>query len=238
MGVPKSPSVQRLEFFTDGVLAIIMTIMAIELKIPELGEHLAGDWNFGFLVPELPKLLSYALGFFMIATGWVSHLLMARSLERTNVQLIAANLVYLFLISLLPAATAFVGDHPTLPKAVFLWGAVASTGIIWGDQVMVRAAESAGLARLEWGRRRNFWASMLALLAVAASLVSVRLPGVLIFLALALHWVPMRHAIRLFETSAGAMPPVEVDANAPARSKIRPAETKTSARPKARRKSH
>ena len=110
----KSPSLQRFEFFTDGVFAIIMTIMAIELKIPEVAAHLAGDWDFRFLAPELPKLLSYTLGFFMIATGWVSHLLMASLLEKTNIRLITTNLVFLFLASLLPAVTAFVGEHPTL----------------------------------------------------------------------------------------------------------------------------
>lgn len=228
----KSPSLQRFEFFTDGVLAIIVTIMAIELKIPELGEHVTGDWDLRFLVPELPKLLSYALGFFMISTGWVAHLLMARELERTNIQLITANLVYLFLASLLPAVTAFVGDHPTLPKAVFLWSAVAATVLIWGGQVMVRAARSAGLARILWAERRNNWAASVAVIAVASSLVSIHAPLVLIFIAFALHWIPVRQATRLFRTNAKVAAPVAVKVNQPIDANVHPPKARRRARRK------
>lgn len=228
----KSPSLQRFEFFTDGVLAIIVTIMAIELKIPELGEHLAGDWDFRFLVPELPKLLSYALGFFMISTGWVAHVLMARDLERTNIQLITANLIYLFMASLLPAVTAFVGDHPTLPKAVFLWSAVAATVLIWGGQVMVRAARSAGLARIIWAERRNNWAAAVSVVAVASSLVSIHAPLVLIFIAYALHWIPLRLATRLFGSEAKITISDAVDANQPTKTSFRPKRAKKPTRVK------
>ena len=217
MAPTKSPSLQRFEFFTDGVLAIIVTIMAIELKIPDLGGHLGGAWDFRFLVSELPKLLSYALGFFMISTGWVAHLLMARDLERTNIQLITANLVYLFMASLLPAVTAFVGDYPTLPKAVFLWSAVAGTVLIWGGQVMVRAARSAGLARTIWAERRNNWAAAVAVIAVVSSLVSIYVPVALMFVSYALHWIPLRQATWLFGSAAAIALPELENANRPSK---------------------
>ena len=59
----KSPSIVRLELFSDGVLAIVVTIMALELKLPELHESVASRWSYGFLIQEAPKLLSYAHGF-------------------------------------------------------------------------------------------------------------------------------------------------------------------------------
>lgn len=207
MSGSKSPTVQRFEFFTDGVLAIIVTIMAIELKIPALGEQLIDDWDFGFLAAELPKLLSYALGFFIIATCWVTHLTMTRILERTNIRLIAGNLVYLFLLSLLPAATAFVGDHPTLPQAVMLWSAVSAAVVVWADQMMARAAQSVGLPVVPWVVRRNYCASSVAILAVAASMVSIHASWMLIFAAYALHWIPNRQANWLFG-SAGSPGPI------------------------------
>lgn len=202
MSGPRSPTAQRFEFFTDGVFAIVVTIMAIELKIPEIGEHLVGEWDFAFLAPELPKLLSYALGFFIIATGWVGHLLMSRELVRTNVQLISANLVYLFLASLLPAATAFVGDHPALPQAVMLWSAVGAAALIWGNYVLLPAAEGAGMPKFPWARRRNICASVVALAAVAAPIVSIHASWGLIFVAYALYWIPIRQASRLFGSQA------------------------------------
>lgn len=224
MSGSKSPSLQRFEFFTDGVFAIIMTIMAIELKIPEAAAHLAGDWDFRFLVPEAAKLLSYALGFFMIATGWVSHLLMASLLEKTNIRLITTNLVFLFLASLLPAATAFVGDHPTLPKAVMLWSAVSAAVLIWGDHALVRAARSAGLPVVRWANRRNICASLVAIFAVVTSTVSVHASWVLIFAAYALHWIPIRHASRLFGATATQRPGPEAEHGVTvAKKAIRPA---------------
>ncbi|MEO6114391.1 MAG: TMEM175 family protein [Sphingomicrobium sp.] len=235
MSGTKSPSLQRFEFFTDGVFAIIMTIMAIELKIPEVAAHLAGDWDFRFLAPEMPKLLSYTLGFFMIATGWVSHLLMASMLERTNIRLITTNLVFLFLASLLPAATAFVGDYPTLPKAVMLWSAVSAAVLIWGDHALVRAARSAGLPVVPWAARRNLCASFVAIFAVVASSVSIHAPWVLIFAAYALHWLPIRYAIWLFEPRTTTRRPAKEESVMTFAAKAaRPAAKKTVRRPRKR----
>ncbi len=198
MSDQKSPSVQRFEFFSDGVLAIIMTIMAIELKIAELHVAPVSSWDFHFLLPEIPKLLSYALGFFMIATGWVSHLALTRILQRTSVYLITVNLIWLFLVSLLPAATAFLGDNPTLPQAVMIWSAVACATLIVGDQTLTKAARRLGLPVAPWVGRRNLVASILAILAIITPLFSVYPSWVLVFLAYSLQWIPGPSAARLF----------------------------------------
>jgi uncharacterized membrane protein len=198
----KSPSVLRLEFFSDGVFAIIMTIMAIELEVPDIDSPLTSDLDFQFLAPALPKLLSYGLGFFMVATGWLSQVLLTRNLQRTNVQLISANLFWLFLVSLIPAATTFIGDHPTEPKAVMIWSAVAGAVLIWGDIPLVRSARNAGQPLPGWVIRRNLWAPLLAILAVGAPLVWTPASWILVTLAYGLHWIPARNAAVLFGPKA------------------------------------
>lgn len=194
---PRSRSLQRFESFSDGVYAIILTIMAIELKIPNLVIHPTSVLDFRFLVAELPKLTSYALGFFMVSTGWVSHLLMSRELQRTNMQLIATNLVGLFLFSLIPAATAFVGDRPALSQAVILWTIVSTTALAWFVP-MVWASKRAGVAVPDWAVRRNRFSCLIGILAVGTSFNSIRAPWVLIFFAYGVQWIPIPIAIRIF----------------------------------------
>lgn len=201
---PRSKSLQRFESFSDGVYAIILTIMAIELKIPNLVIHPNSVLDFRFLATEFPKLISYALGFFMVSTGWVSHLLMARELHRTNMRLIATNLVGLFLFSLIPAATAFVGDRPTLPQAVILWTVVSVIALSWFIP-MVWASKRAGVAVPDWAVRRNRFSCLIGIFGVASSFISIRAPWFLIFLAYGVQWIPIPIAIRIF--TARRIPP-------------------------------
>lgn len=96
----------RLEAFSDGVLAIIITIMVLELSLP------VGD-KFKDFAAILPLLLTYVLSFFFVAIYWVNHHLMFHLTERVNLKILWVNIVWLFVISLIPFTTAWVGKHPT-----------------------------------------------------------------------------------------------------------------------------
>ena len=96
----------RLEAFSDGVLAIIITIMVLELKQP------AGEaWSD--LMALGPVLLSYLLSFLFVAIYWVNHHLIFQTAERINVGILWCNIVWLFAMSFIPFATAWVGSYPT-----------------------------------------------------------------------------------------------------------------------------
>ena len=104
----------RLEAFSDGVLAIIITIMVLELKLP------AGDGIQDFL--ELgPTLLAYFLSFMFIAIYWVNHHLIFNKAERINVKILWCNILWLFIMSFIPFATAWVGTYPEsmAPLAIY-----------------------------------------------------------------------------------------------------------------------
>lgn len=109
----------RIEAFSDGVIAIIITIMVLELKIPEHAVH--GDLWTEFLGPMAPKLTAYALSFTIVAIYWVNHHAVMHSVRRATTRLLWSNNFLLFWLSLVPLATAFLGEHPFEFRAIVFY---------------------------------------------------------------------------------------------------------------------
>jgi uncharacterized membrane protein len=107
----------RLEAFSDAIIAIIMTIMVLELAAP------AGS-DLRSLSPLLPKLSTYALSFVFLAIYWVNHHHLFQAVERVNGAVLWANIGLLFWLSLVPFATAWAGDNAAAPVPVAVYGAV------------------------------------------------------------------------------------------------------------------
>jgi uncharacterized membrane protein len=93
----------RLEAFSDGVLAIIITIMVLELKTPH-------DTTWEAIRPIIPVLISYVLSFIIIGTYWGNHHHLLHTVKFVNSGIIWANLHLLFWLSLIPFATAWMGE--------------------------------------------------------------------------------------------------------------------------------
>ena len=104
----------RVEAFTDGVIAIIITIMVLELKVPH-GETLEA------LLPLWPVFLSYVLSFVNVGIYWNNLHHMFHAVERVDCGVLWANLNLLFWLSLMPATTAFMGENhfAAIPVAVY-----------------------------------------------------------------------------------------------------------------------
>ena len=94
----------RLEAFSDGVLAIIITIMVLELKVPH-------GTNLDSLAPLMPVFLSYVLSFIYVGIYWNNHHHLVHSIKRVSGGLLWANLHLLFWLSLLPFATGWMGEN-------------------------------------------------------------------------------------------------------------------------------
>ncbi len=107
----------RLEAFSDGVLAIIITIMVLEMKVPH-GESLAD------LRPLLPVFLSYVLSFIYIAIYWNNHHHMLHTARGVSAGVLWANLHLLFWLSLLPFVTGWMGENHFAPMTTALYGLV------------------------------------------------------------------------------------------------------------------
>jgi uncharacterized membrane protein len=116
----------RLEAFSDGVIAILITIMVLELKIPH-------EPTFAALAPLTPVFLSYVLSYVFIGIYWSNHHHMLHAVARVNGTILWANLHLLFWLSLVPFATAWMGENhfAALPAAaygaVLLGSAIAYT---------------------------------------------------------------------------------------------------------------
>ena len=97
----------RLEAFSDGVIAIIITIMVLELKVP-------GDSSFAALLPLAPVLLSYVLSFIYVGIYWNNHHHMLSISHRVSGKVLWANPHLLFWLSLFPFTTAWMGKTTSL----------------------------------------------------------------------------------------------------------------------------
>ena len=107
----------RLEAFSDGVIAIIITIMVLELKAPH-EPTLAG------LIPLGPVLLSYVLSFLYVGIYWNNHHHLLHAIERVDGRVLWANLHLLFWLSLVPFATAWMGENHFAATPVALYGVI------------------------------------------------------------------------------------------------------------------
>jgi uncharacterized membrane protein len=107
----------RLEAFSDGVIAIIITIMVLELQVPH-GENLAA------LAPLLPVFLSYILSFVYVGIYWNNHHHMLQTTHRVTGPMLWANLHLLFWLSLFPFATGWMGENHFAPLPSALYGVV------------------------------------------------------------------------------------------------------------------
>lgn len=135
----------RLEAFSDGVLAIIITIMVLELKVPH-GHDLAA------LRPLGPAFLSYVLSFVYVGIYWNNHHHLMHTVKNVTAGIMWANLHLLFWLSLFPAVTGWVGENPReawptalygviLLTAAFAW-LILQTAIIRGGGSLAKAIGS------------------------------------------------------------------------------------------------
>ncbi|MDC8446800.1 MAG: TMEM175 family protein [Nitrospira sp.] len=107
----------RLEAFSDGVLAIIITIMVLEMKVPHETEFVA-------LQPVIPVFLSYILSFVYLGIYWNNHHHLIHAARHVNGSILWANLHLLFWLSLIPFTTGWMGENHVAPWPVALYGTV------------------------------------------------------------------------------------------------------------------
>jgi uncharacterized membrane protein len=138
MNIPRAEGrrdAQRLEAFSDGVMAIIITIMAFSLNVPK-------NTTLHALGQQLPSLLVYVLSFTMIGIYWNNHHHLLAGAQRINGAVMWANLHLLFWLSLIPVATKWVGQvhERSMPASVYgivTIGAAVAYGIL--VQMLIRA---------------------------------------------------------------------------------------------------
>ncbi|MDR3100585.1 MAG: TMEM175 family protein [Paraburkholderia sp.] len=195
----------RLEAFSDGVLAIIITIMVLELKVPH-GEDLAA------LIPAWPTVLSYILSFMYVGIYWNNHHHMLHASSSVNGTVLWANLHLLFWLSLLPFTTGWMGENhfgrwPTMLYGLNLLLCALAYVVLQGTLVRHHGAQSSLARALEHDAKGKASVVGYVLGMVLAALGWPHI-GALFFVAVALLWlVPDRRMERL--VMAAHEPPQE-----------------------------
>lgn len=113
-----------MEAFSDGVFAIVVTLLVLELRVPVLPENFSTQDVLKELLHLSPKFFSFAMSFVIVAIFWVNHHQFFHSLEKTDRAMLWYNNLLLFWLSFVPFPTAFIGEHPVSMIPVMLYGAV------------------------------------------------------------------------------------------------------------------
>ena len=185
----------RLEAFSDGVLAIIITIMVLELKVPHGGD-------VAVLKPLLPMLLAYALSFLYLGIYWTNHHHMLHTVNKVTGSILWANLHLLFWLSLLPVTTSWISENQLASGPAALYGAVLLMAAFayWTLQQLIIASQ--GPQSLLKKAVKDDWKGKLSLVlyAIGVALAFV-VPwlAISIYVLVALIWlVPDRRIERVF----------------------------------------
>ena len=114
-------SPERLGAITDGVVAIIITILVLGIEVPK-GHEFARDGTLAFLRQVEHEVIVYCLSFFLIGTFWLQHHVMFHYISRTNRTMIGLNGLFLFMLSLSPFTTALASEYRDVPLANVIFG--------------------------------------------------------------------------------------------------------------------
>lgn len=115
-------SKERLEAFSDGVFAVALTLLILELHVPEIADHSGWGQYAAAMAPLVPKVVSFVLTFVIICIHWVSHHYFFRHLRHTPLGIVWLNNLFLLWLCFMPFPTAMLGDHPTDQFPVVLYG--------------------------------------------------------------------------------------------------------------------
>lgn len=178
----------RLEAFSDGVIAIIVTIMVLELRAPA-----QPTWRA--LMKVAPIFMSYGLSFLVVAIMWVNHHHLIHAVRHVTARLLWSNLNLLFWMSLIPFVTDFAGKNPREPMAVALYGldlALCGSSFYLLRTELVRQEGSDGNLRdyHDGMQRKNAFSAGLYLLSVPLAYVSIYASFFIFALIPALYFLP------------------------------------------------
>jgi uncharacterized membrane protein len=185
----------RLEAFSDGVIAIIITVMVLEMKVPH-GESLAA------LKPVLPVFLTYVLSFLYVGIYWNNHHHMFQAVKRISGAVLWSNLHLLFWLSLFPFATGWMGENHLAPTPTAAYGVVlfmaAIAYVILQRAIIVYQGREPLLAVAIGRDWKGKLSPALYLTAILLAFVNAAIAAAIYVLVALLWFVPDRRIERLY----------------------------------------
>ena len=186
----------RLEAFSDGVLAIVITIMVLEMKVPH-------GTDFASLQPLIPVFLSYVLSFIYVGIYWNNHHHLLQITDKVSASILWANLHLLFWLSLVPFVTGWMGENNFEAAPVALYGIIllmaAFSYWILQNQILNKHGKDSELAKALGKDVKGKISPVLYIVAIACSFLDAWIAGV-IYALVALMWIiPDKRIERIFE---------------------------------------
>jgi uncharacterized membrane protein len=187
----------RLEAFSDGVLAIIITIMVLELRVPH-----GSDWQS--LQPLLPVFLSYLLSFIYLGIYWNNHHHMLHTVKRVNGVILWANLHLLFWLSLVPFVTGWMGENhfasvPTAMYGVVLFMAAVAYLILQSCIITANGGKESLLAKAVAEDRKGKVSQLLYAIAIPVAFWNQWISDGLYVLVAVIWLLPDRRIERILD---------------------------------------
>jgi uncharacterized membrane protein len=175
----------RLEAFSDGVIAILITIMVLELKVPH-------GIDFAALRPLLPVFLTYVLSFVFLGIYWNNHHHMLHATGRVNGRILWANLHLLFWLSLIPFTTGWMGENHFAPLPTAVYGAVLLLSgiayLILAQAIVAEHGPESSLARAIGRDRKGKLSLVLYAIAIPLAFVNQWISDAL-YVTVAVIWL-------------------------------------------------
>ncbi|MCV2484711.1 TMEM175 family protein [Flavobacterium sp. SH_e] len=185
----------RLEAFSDGVLAIIITIMILEIKVPE-------GHQFADLKPLIPKFLSYVLSFIYVGIYWNNHHYLLHGLSKVNGKVLWSNLHFLFWLSLIPVSTGWMGEHNFEKPAMTMYGIIlllcAISYIILQYTIMCSERDDSALRKVLKKDFKGKISLVLYLIGIVSAFYNEWISGAAYFIVAMLWLIPDKRIERVF----------------------------------------
>jgi uncharacterized membrane protein len=189
----------RLEAFTDGVIAIVITIMVLELKLPE-GRDLSG------LLAAAPSFFVYALSFVNVGIYWNNHHHMLHATRQINGLVLWANLFLLFWLSLVPFVIRWIGEAGIAPLPAAGYGIVmllSGVGYTWLERTIIAVNRDNDVLAMAIGSDWKGWLSLAGYIAGIALAFASPWIALALYLCVVILWlVPDRRIERRIRTDA------------------------------------
>ncbi len=183
----------RIEAFSDGVIAIIITVMVFDLKLQEIPTD---KTVWGELIKLTPKFISYAISFLMLSIMWVNHHQLFHQIKHTDRKLLWYSIHLLFWMSAVPFGTNFIGANPLLWQASFFYGIIFLMSalsftllrnyVLKNDLLHENISKEAHIKI----RNKNRMALGIYLLASVVSMISVYISFALFLVVPAMYFIP------------------------------------------------
>jgi uncharacterized membrane protein len=184
----KTSRPERLLAFSDGVFAIIITIMVLELKVPHSAEP-------GALLDQWPIFLAYGLSYLQAGIYWVNHHAMLEDADKVDSRVLWLNLLLLFCLSLIPFATAYAGEtrFATFPTALYSF-VMLLPALTWNSLHGAIADINTGEAAItRTAKQKGYIALGLYVVAIAGAYVNPMLSVACILIVAVMYFLPARY---------------------------------------------